>query len=131
MGSPLGPVLANIFVGYNEQRLQIRQDEDGLLYRRYVDDTFTLHTTEEHSVVLLNELNSLHPSLSFTCENEVDGKLPFLDVLTARKEVAGRTSFNTSVYRKPTFTGQYTRWDSFSCQRYKINLIKSLVHRAM
>ena len=36
-----------------------------------------------------------------------------------------------TLYRKPTFTGQYTRWDSFSCQRYKINLIKSLVHRAM
>ena len=36
-----------------------------------------------------------------------------------------------TLYRKPTFTGQYTRygtWDSVSCQRYKI---KSLVRRSM
>ena len=88
-------------------------------------------TTKARGSEALNELNSLHPSLSFTCENEVDGKLPFLDVLTARKEVAERTSFSTSVYRKPTFTGQYTWSYYFSCQRYKINLIKLLVRCAM
>ena len=40
-------------------------------------------------------------------------------------------SFSTAVYRKPTFTGQYTRWDSFSAKKYKINLIKCLTTRAM
>ena len=35
------------------------------------------------------------------------------------------------MFRKPTFTGQYIRWDAFSPQIYKINLIKSLVHRAV
>ena len=42
----------------------------------------------------------------------------------------GTTVFNTSVYRKPTFTGLYTRWDSFSSKQHKINLIKCLVNRA-
>ena len=41
------------------------------------------------------------------------------------------TSFLTSVYRNPTFSGQYTRWDSFCLQQRKINLIKTLVHRAL
>ena len=36
---------------------------------------------------------------------------------------------NTSIYRKPTFTGLYTTWDSFSPTCYKINLVKCLVHR--
>ena len=35
-----------------------------------------------------------------------------------------------SVYRKPTFTGLYTRWDSFVPTSQKINLIKSLTSRA-
>ena len=39
------------------------------------------------------------------------------------------TAFLTSVYRKPTFSGLYTRWDSFCPQRRKINLTKTLVYR--
>ena len=37
----------------------------------------------------------------------------------------------TSVFRKPTFTGQYFRWDSFGPTKRKTNLIKILVHRAL
>ena len=37
----------------------------------------------------------------------------------------------TSIYRKPTFTGQYIRWNSFSQKVWKINLIKTLVHMAL
>ena len=40
------------------------------------------------------------------------------------------SEFLTSVYRKPTFTGQYLSWNSFSPQKRKINLIGTLVHRA-
>ena len=49
-----------------------------------------------------------------------------LDVLVERHD----SEFLTSVYRKPTFTGQYLRWNSFSPQKRKINLIGTLVHRA-
>ena len=40
------------------------------------------------------------------------------------------SEFLTSVYRKPTFTGQYLRWNFFSPQKRKINLIGTLVHKA-
>ena len=51
MGSPLGPVLANIFVGYHEERLSIDNRKSLLLYCRYVDDTFpsTSHKTRVRS----------------------------------------------------------------------------------
>ena len=39
--------------------------------------------------------------------------------------------FETSVYRKPTFTGQYLRWEFFSPLKRKISLISSSVHRAL
>jgi len=40
------------------------------------------------------------------------------------------SEFSTSVYRKPTFTGRYLRWNSFSPRKRKINLIGTLVYRA-
>ena len=77
--------------------------------------------------MFLTELNSLHPSLSFTCEKEHDNQFSFLDILKEKKQ----NKFVTSVYRKPTFTGQYTRWESFGSKKRNTNLIGTLVHRAL
>ena len=41
------------------------------------------------------------------------------------------TGFETSVYRKPTFTGQYLCWESFNPTKQKTNLISTLIHRAL
>ena len=49
----------------------------------------------------LTKLNCLHPSLKFTFEKEKGKCLPFLDVYVERTDVG----LETSVYRKPTFTG--------------------------
>lgn len=67
-------------------------------------------------------LNNMHPALNFTQEKEVDSSLSFLDIL-ANRSLSGFVSF---VYRKPTFTGLYTCWDSFYPMKRKINLIKTL-----
>ena len=75
----------------------------------------------------LKQLNSLHQSLNFTHEKEVNGKLPFLDVLVEKSN----TKFLTSIYRKPSFSGQHNRWDSFGPKSRKNNLIGTLVHRAL
>ena len=68
-----------------------------------------------------------HPSLKFTFEKGKNNCLPFLDVNVERTV----TGFETSVYRKPTFTGQYLRWEFFSPTKQKTNLISTLVHRAL
>ena len=39
--------------------------------------------------------------------------------------------FEISVYRKPTFSGQYILWESFSPRKRKTILITTLVHRAL
>ena len=115
MGSPLGPALANIFVGYQEAKL-FNIAKRPLVYFRYVDDTFAVFNNEEDCNNFFIQLNSLHPSLRFTYEKESNHSLPFLDVLVERHD----SEFLTSVYRKPTFTGQYLRWNSFSPQKRKI-----------
>ena len=124
MGSPLGPVLANIFVGYFENT--IPDSHWPQFYRRYVDDTFAAFHNRKLALEFSERLNNLHPALQFTMEEENNGELPFLDVLIKHSS----TELLTTVYRKPTFTGLYTRWDSFCDTRNKINLIRSLTFRA-
>ena len=41
MGSPLGPLLANVFMSHIEETLE-REDKRLSFYRRYVDDTLTI-----------------------------------------------------------------------------------------
>ena len=72
-------------------------------------------------------LNRLYSSLSFTMEEESNGQLPFLDVLVKR----GDSSFLTSIYRKPTFTGLYLNWNYFAPKSRKLNLIRCLSYRAL
>ena len=97
------------------------------IYVRYMDDIFAVFDNLADQNQFLNRLNDLHPSLQFTTEPEINNQLPFLDVLVERTS----TTFVTSVYRKPTFTGHYIRWSSFCAKRRKLNLIACLVHRAI
>ena len=46
LGSPLGPTLANIFVGYQEIKLFFNVKKP-LIYCRYVDDTFVVFENED------------------------------------------------------------------------------------
>ena len=115
----------HFFVGYYERK--IPDDQWPEMYERYVDDIFS-HFYDRHACdrffALLNEL---HPALRFTREDEENHSLPFMDVRVSRKA----EEMVTSVYRKPTFTGLYTPWDSFSPTRYKINTVRALAHRVL
>ena len=126
MGSPLGPALANIFVGYQEEKLFIDNNQP-LIYIRHVDDTFAMFEDEFNCNRFLKQLNSLHQSLTFTHEKEVNGKLPFFNVLVEKSD----TKFLTSIYQKPSFSDQYNRWDSFGPKSRKNNLLGTLVYRAL
>ena len=77
--------------------------------------------------MFLDKLNSLHPSLHFTFEKESNCSLPFLNVLFKKLS----SGFITSIYRKPTFTGQYIRWNSFRPEKRKIHLFMTLTHCAL
>ena len=65
MGSPLGPALANIFVGFYEEKL-FSQKSKPSTYFRYVDDTFAMFHNEEESDNFFKQLNCLHPSLKLS-----------------------------------------------------------------
>ena len=99
MGSPLGPALANIFVGYYEEKL-FSEISKPAVYFRYVDDTFVVFQNEKESEEFFIRLIGLHSFLQFTFEKEKNNSLPFFDVYVEHT----KGSYETKVYRKPTFT---------------------------
>ena len=127
MGSPLGPLFANVFMSFHEQiwLQNCPSSFKPVLYRRYVDDCFLLFRSLNHVPLFLKYLNQQHPNITFTSEVERDGKLPFLDIDISRSQ----GKFSTSVYRKPTFTGLFTNFHSFIPLTYKRCLVSCLVHR--
>ena len=97
MGSPLGPALANLFLGHLEKNW-LSETFSPVHYRRYADDIFCVFDDEEKADLFLDFLNSRHANLKFTIEKG-NKKIPFLDTMVNISD-----KFEVSVYRKPTHT---------------------------
>ena len=123
MGSPLGPILANIFMCDSEENWIINSPSfHPTLSDRYVDDTFSMFESKDTAKEFLKYLNGRHNTIEFEQAEEI----PFLDILVKR---CPNNTFVTSVYRNKTFTGLYTKWDSFTPRKYKVNLNRTLTYR--
>ena len=128
MGSPLGPTLANIFLCHHEQQWldSCPTVYRPVYYKRYVDDIFVLLPNSDCLSSFKEYLNKQHPNMHFTSEEEDNNELPFLDIFVKRIQ----TTFYTTVYRKPTFSGVYTHYTSFLPTIYKESLVSTLLYRA-
>lgn len=126
MGSPLGPILADIFMAYLEEKLcdSIQLVE---LYKRYVDDILIISESQSEAIELCRKMNNIHPNIKLTIEHEVDNCIAFLDVKIHRKQDG---LIARSVYRKHTWTGQYLHFTSFVPIQYKRGIVKTLYDRA-
>ncbi|BHF68137.1 hypothetical protein SprV_0301116700 [Sparganum proliferum] len=127
MGSPLGPLLADVFMG----KLEGFQLSDQIVklkhYGCYVDDIFAIATAGTDVAVLLNAVNRAHPSIKSTLEMGSAGSFPFLDVLPSRRPDG---SIRRSVYRMKAWSGQYANFASFVPLQQKRNLVRCLAQRA-
>ena len=128
MGSPLGPTLANISLCHHEEIWlnNCPDDYKPIQYYRYVDDNFTIFSNPDHKEHFFEYLNSRHPNFKFTMETERNNSLPFLDLRIFRQN----NKLVTTVYRKPTFSGLGTSFFSNIPFLYKLNSIRTLIHRA-
>ena len=78
MGSPLAPVLANLFMGHHEKLwLGNFQGSEILFYRGYVDDTFCLFHSEHDAILFFDYINSRHPNIRFTMKKKLNTNYPF------------------------------------------------------
>ncbi|XP_011342708.1 uncharacterized protein LOC105282454 [Ooceraea biroi] len=83
MGFPLSPILADIVLDDLETSCIQNLDFNVKIYRRYVDDVFTILPTDRvHDV--LEIFNTYHPRLQFTVEVECGFSLNFLDTTIIR-----------------------------------------------
>ena len=118
----LGPLLATIFLSFHETNglKGCPFEFKPLYYRRYVDNSFIVFKSRDHILPFLNYLNSKHTNITFTYKVEKDKCLPFLDV----NILFSNGKYSTTVYRKPTFTGLFTNFESYIPITYKRGLIK-------
>ena len=109
MGNPLSPVLSNIYMEFFETKLLSSILDPTVVWMRYIDDVICLWPYHDDLNKFLEKLNGLVPSIKFSYEVEVDGRLPFLDVY-ANKNSNNR--FDYDIYRKPTSNNSYIHYYS-------------------
>ena len=63
--------------------------------------------------------------MSFSFEQEKNGKFSFVDIEVSQR----KGKFVTTVYRKPTFSGVYTHFESFLPTIYKFGMVYTLAYR--
>ena len=127
MGSPMSPVLANLYMEAFEDRALSTAVNPPRWWKRFVDDTFVI-LKKDHKEEFLQHINSVDPSIQFTTEEQKeDGSIPFLYILVTPQEDGTLTS---KVYSKPAHTDQYLQWDSHHNLACKYSVINTLTHRA-
>jgi len=85
MGSPLSPVIANLYMEDFEMKAIEKATHKPACWYRYVDDTFVIWPRgQEELTDFLNHLNGIHNNIQFTMETE-EVHLSFLDIDIYRK----------------------------------------------
>ena len=96
------------------------------LWLRCVNDTFIIQQAE-HSHQFLQYINSIDPHIQLNTEHlKDDGSISFPGTLVS---LGPSNTLITSVYRKPTHTGQYLQWDSNQTSPAKYSVYITLAHR--
>ena len=86
MGSPISPVVANLYMEDLETKALQSAQNPPSFWRRFVDDTLTI-LKSSNTDEFLQHLNSIDQHIQFTKEeSRSDGSMPFLDILITPRE---------------------------------------------
>ena len=128
VGSPLSPIIANIFMEHFETQAIQSAHLQSSLWLCYVDNTFVIwpHNREELNK-FLQHINQQLQSIKFTMEVEQNNSIPFLDIRVTKK---GQGPPTLQVYRKPTHTDRYLHYWSFNHPSVLQSVPNALIRRA-
>uniref|UniRef100_H2ZRT9 Reverse transcriptase domain-containing protein n=1 Tax=Latimeria chalumnae TaxID=7897 RepID=H2ZRT9_LATCH len=120
MGSPISPLLVDIFMETVEEEILEKAGQTVKQWYRYVDDTLVI--MEEAQVEeMLKYMNNMYPHLKFTYEKWQNRTINFLDCLI---QVRKDGTVVTSVYRKKTDTRKTLEFTSCHPNHTKFNTTK-------
>ena len=127
MGSAISPIVANLFMEGLEVQAIDTSPTPPVLWKRYVDDTFTIIKKANRSS-FLEHINLIDLNIKFSSEEtRRDGSMPFLDILITPEEDG---KFSTSLYRKPAHTDLYLEWVNHHTVPSKYSVVSTLYHGA-
>ena len=101
MGSPLGPLLADIFMIKLENGPLKSLIENFDLYKRYVDDILIVCNNSLNIDNILSLFNGCHGSIKFTMERESNDSPLFLVILLIKKRW---------IYKETSLQKAYMEW---------------------
>ena len=123
MGSPVSPVIANVYMECFESLAIPTSPTLIKCWFRYVDDIHS--ATKKDQVNKCQEhLNSIDAYIKFTIELWRTDGLPFLDNLTKPTP----NSIQFTIYRKPTHTDRCFEYNSNQPISAKLFVIHTLIH---
>ena len=116
MGSPISPIVANLYMekGWTQSLILLSGTVPSHWFR-YVDDTWVKIKTRELEVFSAH-LNNTDKYVKFTQDCAV--------------KIEENRNLSIEVYSKPTHTNQYLRFDSHHTLEHMLGVLKTLQHRA-
>ena len=109
MGSPLGSVLAEIFMAHLERTFMPKLEKFMKPRKRYADDTIT-YVEPDFITGVINILNKFYKNIKFTFKVEHNGKISVLDVLLMRNN----EKLETTIFCKEANNTIYLYWMLFA-----------------
>ena len=125
MGTKMAVVFANIFMGTVESQILRRSVLKPLVWKRFIDDIFSIWNINKDQVTqFIEQANSHHPTIKFTAEIS-DTDTTFLDTSIYKGErFANESILDIKTHFKATETFQYTHFSSCHPPGVKKGFIK-------
>ena len=97
MGSPVAPHLADLVLEILQEEVIRKLGFPLPFFYRYVDDIITAVPIDKKCDIL-TKFNNYNDRLQFTLEEELNGRIAFLDVLCIRDGQAVKTDWYQKIY---------------------------------